>query len=320
MNQIFNNILESKSLFIIKYNKKIQKRFNLNIKYYKEYSEIEIELLLNNNIFGTFINIFNKSEGSFYHIFFDNGKEEVKRNYINKKDKIKNIKIIIDHQVTSFCELFRSCKCIESIIFKRFNRNNINHMGFMFCNCTSLKILDLSHFNTNNVNKMNDMFSYCSSLEVIDLTNFNTNKVTNMTNMFSNCSSLKKINLSNFKTNNVTDMNNMFSNCSSLVEVYINNFVTDNVIDMSYMFNKCSSLIELNISNFNTNKVINMNHMFYDCSSLKKLDISNFKTNNVKDMRFMFAGVQEELKTMINSKYKMIRAEAFCGIIFDNYI
>ena len=44
---------------------------------------------------------------------------------INKKDKITKIKIIIDYQVKSFKELFSGCKCIESITFKKFYRNNI---------------------------------------------------------------------------------------------------------------------------------------------------------------------------------------------------
>ena len=42
------------------------------------------------------------------------------------------IKIIIDYQIKSFELLFYECKCIESINFKKFYRNNINNMENMF--------------------------------------------------------------------------------------------------------------------------------------------------------------------------------------------
>ena len=51
--KIFDNILKKKLLDIIKYNKKIQKRINININEYIKYSEIyssiEIEVILINN-------------------------------------------------------------------------------------------------------------------------------------------------------------------------------------------------------------------------------------------------------------------------------
>ena len=47
---IFNIIKKNKSLTIVKYNKKLQKRLNINIKNYKKYSQlftpIEIEIKL----------------------------------------------------------------------------------------------------------------------------------------------------------------------------------------------------------------------------------------------------------------------------------
>ena len=101
---LFNNIKKKKSMDIIKYNKNIKKRINININDYKEYSEnyssIEIEIKPVNNKFGKFFNI--KYNRKYYHIFFNNGKEEIKRNYINKDDQIKIIKIIVDYQVNSF--------------------------------------------------------------------------------------------------------------------------------------------------------------------------------------------------------------------------
>ena len=51
--KIYDNIQRKKYLEIIKYNKKIQNRLNLNIKDYKEFSEIytaiEIEIKSNKN-------------------------------------------------------------------------------------------------------------------------------------------------------------------------------------------------------------------------------------------------------------------------------
>ena len=58
---IFNNLMKKKTLNIIKYNKNIKDRMNINIKDYKEYSEIyssiELEIKLVNNKYGDFINI-----------------------------------------------------------------------------------------------------------------------------------------------------------------------------------------------------------------------------------------------------------------------
>ena len=64
LKKIFNN-LEKKILFyIIKYNKNIKKRLDIDIddykKYPEKYSSIEIEIKLVNNSFGKFINIKNE--------------------------------------------------------------------------------------------------------------------------------------------------------------------------------------------------------------------------------------------------------------------
>ena len=117
LQKIFDNLKRKKSLEIIKYNKNIQNRINLRINDYKEYSEIyssiEIEIIPLKNTYGEFINI-NEENKSYYHIYFNNDKEEIKRNYI-KDDNIKNINIIIDYQIKSFKELFYNCDCIKSI-------------------------------------------------------------------------------------------------------------------------------------------------------------------------------------------------------------
>ena len=96
---LFNNLLKKKSLDIIKYNKNIKNRLNISIKDYKEYleiySSIEIEIKPANNIYGKFINI-NEEEKIYYHIYFNDNREEIKRNYLNENEQIKIIKIIID--------------------------------------------------------------------------------------------------------------------------------------------------------------------------------------------------------------------------------
>ena len=248
---LFNHLERKKLLYIIKYNKKLKKRMNININDYKEFSEkyssIEIEIKPADNKYGKFIN-FEKENEKYYHIYFNNNnKEEIKRNYINKDEQIKLIKIIIDYQVESFYDLFENCICIESIDFKKFNRNNINYMNSMFFECSSLKELNLNNFKTDNVTHMGSMFSGCSSLKELNLNNFNTSKVTNMNYMFYECSSLKELNLSNFNTNNVKYMNAMFSGCSSLNELNLKNFNTNNVSYINFMFFGCSDELILKL-------------------------------------------------------------------------
>ena len=216
LQKIIGNIKRNKSFEIMKYNKKLQKRLYLSIKDYKEYSQlfspIEIELKTVDNKYKVFINIYENKE--YYHIYFDDSKDEIKRSYLNENEKVKIIKIIIDHQITSLKSLFLGVKCISSIFFKKFNRINITDMSYMFHGCSSLKELNLSKFNTNNVTNMTSMFYKCSSLKEINIYNFNTNKVSNMSGMFAFCSSLHQLNLSNFNTNNVIDMTQMFYQCS----------------------------------------------------------------------------------------------------------
>ena len=196
--KIFSIMGKAKSLEIMKYSKKLQKRFNLSIKDYKDYSQtyspIEIELKLNDKKYGKFINISCKD---YYHIYFDNSNEEIKRNYLKQNEKVDVIKIIIDYQVVSFEKLFKDNDCISSIFFKKFHRITITDMRCMFDGCSSLKELNLLKFNTDNVKNMSLMFYGCSSLKELNLSKFNTDNVTNMGNMFSKCSSLTKLNISN---------------------------------------------------------------------------------------------------------------------------
>ena len=255
LDKIFDNLIYTKSLNIIKYNKSLQKRRNISIKDYKDYFEklspIELEITPVNNKSGSFINL-KEEDKNHFHIYFDKEKKERKNYKINSYEKIKKIKIVIDYQIKSFEDLFNKCDCIESICFKKFNRTNIENMNSMFSDCLSLKKLDLSNFNTKNVTKMAFMFSECASLEELILSKFNTY--------------------------NVIDMSYMFSGCYSLKELSLSTFTTFNVTDMSFMFSGCSSLKELNISNFNFYSVKNMRHMFDGCSyALKKAISSKYK-------------------------------------------
>ena len=142
LKKLFNHLKIKNSLGISKYNNKLKKIINLNINDYKEYSEkyssIEIEIKPVINKYGKFINIKNKEE-IYYHIYFNNDKKEIKRNYLDDNDSVSKIKIIIDYQVKSFKELFYNCECIEYIYFKKFYRNNIDNMGGMFNGCCLLK-------------------------------------------------------------------------------------------------------------------------------------------------------------------------------------
>ena len=209
LQKVFNNLQEKKRLQIPKYNKKTKNRLNITNNTYKVYCDIEIEIIPVKNKYDKFINI--KDEDKIYfHIYFNNNKEEIKRNYLIEDDNVTKINIIIDYQVISLESLFSICDCIESIYFKQFKRNNIIDMSSMFYFCSSLKEINFSNFNTINVRNMSSMFTCCSLLKEINLSNFNTNKVIDMNNMFSQCDSLEILNLSNFNTNNVTDMSAMF--------------------------------------------------------------------------------------------------------------
>ena len=138
LTKIFDYIERKKSLKIVKCNKVLQKRANISIKdyidYCKFYSSIEIELNITYKLFdqlNTFINISNE-EKNFFHIYFDNSNKEITRNFLKKNEKVKNIKIKIDYQIVSFKGLFKDCKCIKSIVFKKFYRINLIDMSFMF--------------------------------------------------------------------------------------------------------------------------------------------------------------------------------------------
>ena len=157
---IFETITEKRNLKIIRHNKCILQRLEIDINYYKKYkNRIEIDLIpisLNSikndkNIFINYNHIDNKH---LYHIYFNNNRTESYRNYITKEDKIKKIHIIIESGIKSLEGLFENCKVIKKIIFMKYKRNDITNMSKIFANCSNLLFVDLSCINTYKVNNM----------------------------------------------------------------------------------------------------------------------------------------------------------------------
>ena len=112
LKQIFDNLKENKLLEIIRYNKNIQNKLNKKlIDFIKEYSKIVIEIIPKENEFGKFISIPKRYE-SYYHIYFNDNEEEIKRKKLNKDENIFKIKVILDYKIKSLCNLFYKCKCI----------------------------------------------------------------------------------------------------------------------------------------------------------------------------------------------------------------
>ena len=251
LKQIFDNIQENILLEIIRYNKNLKNKLSKRLEDYKKlFSKIEIEIIPLENHYGKFIHIHNKILEPYFHIYFNDSTNEIKRNYTTKDDQVNKIKVIIDYRLKSLYGIFLQCTFIKKINFIKFNRYDIKMFGYMFYNCSSLEELNISAMITDNATNMRCMFYRCSSLKKLNLSNFNTKKVINMSYMFNYCSSLKELNISNFNTSNVKDM--------------------------SYMFDGCSSLKSLNISNFRTNNLINMERIFYGCSSIKEIKFIKF--------------------------------------------
>ena len=308
---IFSYIQTKKELLIIKVNKKIQQRLDIDINQYQNYSgensSIEFEIKPLQIKSEKIINILNEKDAKYYHIYFNNINNntdnnnyiETKKNFLKKNHKLSTIKIAIEHQIKTLSKLFYNCKYIEEINFKKFCRNDIPDMSYMFYGCEALKKILYSLSSISNITNMSFLFSRCSSLTQIDLNNFNTEHTLNMKGIFSNCTSLEKIDLTQFKTNEVINMSSMFDGCYSLEELDLSNFNTNNVTDMSYMFRECSRLKKLNISNFNTKKVINMNSMFYNISQSNEFEYFNrekFIINPETNYYYMFGYCTSNIK------------------------
>ena len=144
LRNIFNNLYSKICLKIIKNNNKLKQRLDISLKdYIKTHYEIEIEIIpiekeklpKEENIF---IN-YNKEDISYFHIYLNNNySQEIKRNYITKKDNANKIRIIIEEKIKSFKDLFKRCYCIKEFSFIKFYRSDIYDMSYLFCGCSSL--------------------------------------------------------------------------------------------------------------------------------------------------------------------------------------
>ena len=164
LTKIFSNIPHKKVLYIVHYNKHLQKGINISIdSYINNANKIKLEIILDQktkNKDKKFININSKKEEPFYHIYFDERKEEIKKNYI-RNEKVSKIKIVIDFDIKSIEHLFDYCYYIKDIKFIRFLRTDLKSYKSMFELCTGLINLDISLLKTDNVENMNSMFSCC---------------------------------------------------------------------------------------------------------------------------------------------------------------
>ena len=203
--KIFENLKQNRLLDIIHYNKNYQKLMNKKIfDYQKAFSKIVIEVIPKENVYGIFINnIYCKSIKSNVEIYFNDDKKEIKRESITKNNKVKKIRIIINHKIRTLFRFFSHCECIKKISFITFNKDDIGNMSYMFKGCSNLEEINFDKFNTNDVYSMDSMFDGCSSLKELNLSNFNTSKVKDMCNMFKDCSSLVSLIFTNDLIKNV---------------------------------------------------------------------------------------------------------------------
>ena len=163
--------LNSKNILkFVKYNLKLQNKLKISLlnydEYMKTYSEIIIELIPAENTSGIFINI-RKEDINYIHIYINNSRVEIKRNYIKPNEIIAKIIIKLDYQFNNFKYLFYDCKCLKTITFIKFFRNNIFDMSYMFYKCKNLANIDLNKFDLNKNINMEGMFNKCHKLETI---------------------------------------------------------------------------------------------------------------------------------------------------------
>ena len=85
--KVYNYLQKRKIMKIIRYNKHLQNKMDISIEDYKHYKKIGIEIVPSPIKYGKFINYDERYESCF-HIYFNNDKEEIKRNYFNKGQKL----------------------------------------------------------------------------------------------------------------------------------------------------------------------------------------------------------------------------------------
>ena len=89
LKKIFILLRKKGKLEIAKYNKKLQKKLNININDYKNCSrEIEIEIIPSRDIYGLFFNIGEENK-KYCHIYFNDNYKKIERNNLDKSDRVK---------------------------------------------------------------------------------------------------------------------------------------------------------------------------------------------------------------------------------------
>ena len=311
LKKIFAYLLDNIPMKLIKYSMKSQKRLNFTLDSYREFSIVDIEIIPSNKKKGNFINIINKKDEQYFHIYINDSKKEIiKKNY-QIQNEYKKIHIIIRRSPSSFKELFKNCDCIESINFKKYYSKNIRDMSSMFEGCSSLQNLDISKLNTSNITKMDRMFKGCSSLKELNISNFNTINVIDMNCMFKKCSSLTELDISKFNFNKVTNVNCMFEGCSSLKEINISNLNLKNLSYLNYLFYGCSSLSKIILPDFSNNHINEMTGMFSGCYYLNYMNLYNFYFNSKAKIKSMFFNCPSELISKIKYANEKINDNAF---------
>ena len=107
LKRIIKNLQKLKLFELIKCNKSIQNSLKMNINSYKEFHEtntpIEIEIIPVEKFYGKFINIEENGDMLYYHIYFNDSNDEIKRNSFSyKNENVSKIKVIIEHEIKSF--------------------------------------------------------------------------------------------------------------------------------------------------------------------------------------------------------------------------
>ncbi len=102
LEKIFDYIQTGKTLNIIKYNKNIQRNLNITQNDYNEFSKIEIEIIPFKNCDPSYKFIFD--EPKFYHVYFNDNKEEVFPHFDVYYDfeNATKIKLVIDYEIKSY--------------------------------------------------------------------------------------------------------------------------------------------------------------------------------------------------------------------------
>ena len=120
-------MLENKGILIIRYNKTLQNKIDLNLRDYINISsriEIEIYPIENTDIF--YINLSKPEKGDNFYYYFNDDKKGIKDYdyFIQINDKIKKINVIIEYENLSFNNigLFEGCKYIRKINFIKFKK------------------------------------------------------------------------------------------------------------------------------------------------------------------------------------------------------